>query len=386
MNSIKENTIRKFNYIENNSYDNLNIINTAGILNFYAKKNQIVLKRNINKKLTNLYYKGIKIGYLKGLKVFTTQKEAFNLCRDKFRLEKYLQIFNISTLNSEIFNEHQYDEALNYIENSPDRLFVLKPLSLAGGKGIELNVKKEDFKDAWKKSLKIQKQEKVKSPSCLIQPFINGFDVRISIIEGIFSAATLRLPAHVVGNNRSSIKELIDKKNIERERIPYFKNKLIPIDRKLKEKLKSNNLSLDSVLKNDEVYLLNDISNLTFGGESIDITKKVSDKIINLALEAIASIPGMYTGGVDIMTENFEEGSGYIIEVNTNANHTMHHIPLKGEPSLPFNDLIQNLLIKHKIKEGIALSEIERLIYKDINNFNLLKNKFACRYYANSKE
>lgn len=386
MNSLKENIIRKFNAIDSNTYNNSNMNNTVEILNFYSQRHQIDIKRNRNKKLTNLYYKNKKVGFLKGLKVNTTEKVAFDLCRDKFMLEKYLQKFNINTLKSKVFNENEYEEALSYIETIQNTSFVLKPLSLAGGKGIELNIKKEDFKKAWDESLKIQKHEKVKDPSCLIQPYIDGFDVRISIIEGVFSAATLRLPAHIVGNNHNTIKELIEQKNNERKSIQYFKNKLIPINQSLEKKLAKDKLSLESVLGTGDVYLLSDISNLTLGGESIDVTNQVSEELINLAIESIAAIPGMYTGGVDIMTEDFEKGDGYIIEINTNANHTMHHLPLKGKPSLPFDDLIRNLLIKHKVSMGIGLSKSESLKFKNINNFNLLKNKYSCQYYANSDD
>src|SRR5699024_11507709 len=116
-----------------------------------------------------------------------------------------------------------------------------------------------------------------------------------------------------------------------------------------------------------------DISNLTLGGESIDITNDLSDEIKSLAIHSVASIPGMSTGGVDLMTEDFKGKTAYIIEVNTNANHTMHHLPLKGDTTRPFYDLLQNLILRHKAKNWLKIRSLERDKYKEIYTLNKIK-------------
>src|SRR5699024_10193109 len=317
MNKLLEEVILKYSKINNNSYDDSKNV-TSEFLDSYARDIGLVIKRDRKLKLTNFYDGSRLIGSLKGLRVSTTSKEAFNLCRDKYKLEKFLNDQGFLSLNSKVFTVTEFKEAKEYVDSNPDSAFVLKPLSLAGGKGIELNVTSENFVNSWNASIHAQRKSKVKNPTCIVQRFVSGFDVRVSVIEGQVSAVTLRLPAHVVGDGKSTIQELIKEKNDERILIKYFQKKLIPIDKKLITRLASDNKSLDDILKNNEVYLLSDISNLTLGGESIDITDIVSDEIKEIALNSIASIPGFYSGGVDMMTEDFTKDEAFIIEINTN--------------------------------------------------------------------
>src|SRR5699024_7003879 len=133
----------------------------------------------------------------------------------------------------------------------------------------------------------------------------------------------------------------------------------------------------DDILKNNEVYLLSDISNLTLGGESIDITDIVSDEIKEIALNSIASIPGFYSGGVDMMTEDFTKDEAFIIEINTNANHTMHHLPLKGSPKEPFKDLLKILKLKGEIMNNIKIDNDSVVMLNNIYKFSLLKDRYS---------
>src|SRR5699024_10198916 len=97
-----------------------------------------------------------------------------------------------------------------------------------------------------------------------------------------------------------------------------------------------------------EIVLLSNISNLTFGGESIDITDILSKDIKELAINSAASIPGLYSTGIDIMAKDYSDGEGFVIEMNTSANLTMHHLPLKGNKRFPYHTFIRASLIKYK--------------------------------------
>ncbi|WP_020006177.1 ATP-grasp domain-containing protein [Salinicoccus albus] len=348
-------------------------------INNAADHLNITLKSLKGKKISYLYYGNKKIGTMTGLKPPSTGKIASTLCNDKFRMENYLRKLEIPVLRSEhFFNK---ENAFEFLHKDEAVSYVLKPLSLAGGDGIELNVQTDTFSNAWDNSLKVQKEKNVTNPSCIIQPYINGFDVRISIIEGRFNSALLRLPANITGDGKQTINQLIQQKNEYRTTIPYYRKKLINVNDQLVDRLALEELNLDSVPNNKEVIVLNDISNLTLGGESVDITNEVSEDIINAAVEAVASVPQLYTAGIDFMCEDFTEGLGHIIEINTNANHTMHHVPVKGEAHEPFDALIESILIKYKVRNGIALTEDEALIYKDIVKFIDLKSKITSNIF-----
>ncbi|MGO1998091.1 MAG: ATP-grasp domain-containing protein, partial [Staphylococcus equorum] len=312
----KHNYIYKMSKVTENCYSYKN----NQVTNFYkygAEELGLVYERN--DKIHTFYYKGKKIGEAKGLRALSTSKTAFIICRNKFKTEKLLHNLNVPTLNSELFYESQKKEAFEYVKKHKINSVVLKPLSLAGGKGIELDIRPENFSKAWDRSIDKQKELGVKEPCCAIQPFVDGYDVRIAITEGFFSAALLRVPGHIIGDGKSTIKDLIERKNDIRRKSLYFKKFLYEFNSELINKLEAQNYTLDSVLSIDEILFFSDLGNLTAGAESIDITHLVSKEMIDIALRATAAIPGLYTAGVDILTNDFTSKDGYVSEVNTNA-------------------------------------------------------------------
>lgn len=338
-----------------------------------AKKHRLTYKQVKGKKFSYLSAEGKQVGKFTGLKPPSTGSIASQICNDKFRLENFLRKMQLPVLVSQ--NIFEKSHAYELISKDHSHNYVLKPVGLAGGDGIELNIDSTNFSEAWDNSIKIQKEKNVEQPSCIVQPYVNGFDIRISIIEGRFVSALLRLPPNIIGDGQQTIEALIGQKNKIRAMTPYFKSKLIPIDLKLENRLAEDGLDLDSIPEKGEVLILNDISNLTLGGDSIDVTDEVSDDIKQAALEATAAIPELYSAGVDMMSENFRNGGGQILEINTNANYTMHHVPSKGQPKYPFDILVQSILIKYKTLNGLSLTKEETKIFKEITRFNMLKSK-----------
>lgn len=383
-NELMRKTILEFDKVPVNEFSST-VNQSSSFISEAAAANDIkIIKSPKGKRLSTFTYKNQKFASMNGLKPSSTSRAAFHLCRDKFGLENFLSSMDITTLESKLFTFEEKKHALNHIKALDTEKFVLKPLSLAGGLGIELNVDEHNFSEAWDDSITAQKSNNVSAPSCIVQPFIQGFDVRVSIIEGDFAAASLRLPAHIVGNGQDSIKELIAQKNEARAKIKYFNNKLIKIDNKLQKRLKNINHTIDDIPKNNQIFILTDISNLTLGGESIDITESVSEKIVKTALNATAAIPGLNTAGIDFMVNDYKEGDGYIIEVNTNANHTIHHVPLKGDTRYPFHQLIKSLLVKYKAEQGYEMDEKERILLKSIWKFKKLKEFHAIKLFESS--
>jgi len=375
-------TILKYSNIPTNTFDGETEI-VSNFIDHAAKKYNIRLEKNKEKKLNRLLYKNEEIGFMQGLRTSSTKDEAYRLCRNKFILEEHLREMDISTLSSKHFYEDEKEEALKYALENKDQRFVLKPLNLAGGKGVVLDVGLDDFSQAWDQCVNSQIEEDVKVKSCIVQPFINGFDVRVSIIEGRYAGAILRLPAHIVGDGESSIIDLIEQKNAERNKIPYFRDKLIPTDGYLDKQLNKLNLNKNHVPDHNEIIVINDISNLTLGGESIEVSQLLSKKIVDLAINAAASIPGLYSTGIDIMTDDYLNGEGYIIELNTSPNLTMHHLPLKGKKRFPYYTFVRSCLINYKVNNAVRLTAKEAEIFTEIHKFNNLKNLYAGKIMKN---
>lgn len=373
MNKSKEKYLLELDKITPNRY----MPQEHQVNNFYEHGAKELNLKYVKKDRFNLfYYKGVIIGRTNGLKSYSTTNSAFNICKDKFETEKILSKFKVPTLNSGYFRMDQKDEALDFFLENKLESVVIKPLSLAGGKGIELNVDIDDFSKSWDNSINEQIRLSVSNPACIIQKYVDGYDIRVAITEGVFSSAILRLPAHIIGNSKSTIKELIEQKNNIRRESIYFQRFLYEFDEKLNKKLKSEGLNLETVLEKNEFFFINNLGNLTAGAESIDITHLISKELIETAICATAAIPGLSTAGVDILTEDFTSKVGYISEVNTNANHQVHHLPYKGQIQKPFKDIIHIMLIDWKMANGRALNSHERIKAAEIIKFKKLKEKY----------
>lgn len=331
------------------------------------------------------YFYGERIGYMSKLLSSTTSKIAFKICKNKMMTEKLLNDFNISTLESKFYNDQEFKKAHDSIMKSKHNRFVIKPTKLASGKGMELNVNKNNFFESWNRCVQYQREKSIEEIDMIVQPFIDGFDIRIAITEGVFSSALWRLPAHVIGDGSSNIESLIQDKNHLRKQTLYFKRFLYDLNNeKLQRKLREQNFDLNSVPEMNSIVFLSDLGNLTAGAESIDITPYISDELKVLALKATAAIPGLQTAGVDILTEDFTADSGYVIEVNTNANHQVHHLPYKGKVRKPFKDIMNIMLVKHKIKKQMNLKPSEKKINERLQKFNEYRSSFYLDYLAKS--
>lgn len=370
MNQIKLDMIVQLNENKPNCYTvEKNIVNN--FISYAAK--EMRKKTKTLGKTTEFYHVDKVFGSINGLLPSSTSKLAYRICKNKFETEKLLELADFPTLNSRYFTHEQLDDAKLFIEESEQNKFVLKPINLGSGKGIIFDVDKNNIESSWNQSLEIQRKRNIEEPSFILQNYLDGFDVRICIIEGKYACALWRVQPHIVGDGNSTVRELIIRKNEQRQKSIYFQRFLYEMDDVLVEKIKSQNKELDSLLKKDEVVFLSDLGNLAAGAESVDVTKNVGKEIIELALKAVAAVPGLHTAGVDILADNLEADTGYIIEINTNANHKVHYMPYHGEVRKPYKNLMENMLVKYKIKAGLGLDQRERRIYRDIIKFNNYK-------------
>lgn len=296
----------------------------------------------------NFYYKNKLFGNMSGQIPSTSDKKGVRLCKDKMKTETLLTEHNIITTNSILLGENDYDKGLQVVKNGKEPL-VLKPLNMYGGRGITLNVDKENFKFAWDYAKK-EYETTTKEFKVLIQPLLSGVETRMLVVENKFNSAMLRVPANIVGDGIHTIEELISKKNETRLLNPHLKRLPIKITEVVKCNLKQIGKDLKTVLKKEEIVFVHNSSNISLGGDSYEISHLVGDSLKKLAENTIKVIPGISTAGVDIMFESFEDDYAKVLEVNPGANLRMHHYPLKGEPKAPVNDLIDQMLKNFKLK------------------------------------
>ena len=208
---------------------------------------------------------------------------------------------------------------------------VLKPLDGNHGKGASINV--TNWEDA-KAGLEYAKKY---SHRIIVEKFITGFDFRVLIIDNKLVAAAKRVPAHVTGNGKDTVQQLIDITNSDARRGYGHENVLtqIDIDRDSLDLLGKLNYTVDSILKNGEIVYLKSTANLSTGGTSVDVTDMMHPENIFLC-ERISRVIGLDICGVDIMAENLtqplKENGGCILEVNAAPGFRMHLAPSEGLP------------------------------------------------------
>ncbi len=223
--------------------------------------------------------------------------------------------------------ENGLKEAIDYI-GFP---VVVKPVSGNHGRGITANIQN------WEDALIAFKAAKEVSRSVIIEKHITGLDYRLLVINYRLVAAALRTPAHVTGDGKSTIRELIDKVNADPRR-GYGHEKVltqIEVNEMTQNILQLKGITLETILPEGEILKLKDTANLSTGGTATDVTDIVHPTNVFMA-ERIARIIGLDICGIDVMTSDIskplEETDGAILEVNAGPGFRMHLAPTAGLP------------------------------------------------------
>ncbi|HBE35344.1 MAG TPA: cyanophycin synthetase, partial [Cyanobacteria bacterium UBA11368] len=139
---------------------------------------------------------------------------------------------------------------------------VIKPLDGHHGKGITLNIK------SWEQAEIAYDAAKGESKGVIVERYYTGRDHRVLVVNGKVVAVAERVPAHVVGNGKLTISELIEETNRDPRRGTGHENVLtkIELDRTSWDLLKEQGYNLDTVLEAGQICYLKATANLSTGG------------------------------------------------------------------------------------------------------------------------
>ena len=92
----------------------------------------------------------------------------------------------------------------------------------------------------------------------IVEKFITGDDYRLLVINHVLVAAAIRTPAHVVGDGKSTVQELVDKVNEDPRRGYGHENVLtmITINDLTKTIIKDAGYTVDSIIPEGERLIL----------------------------------------------------------------------------------------------------------------------------------
>ena len=259
-----------------------------------------------------------------------TSSIGVELACDKEDTKYLLEQAEVQTPRGDIIRrESSLEEACRYV-GFP---LVVKPVDGNHGRGITVNIKNYDDALIAFRSAK----ESSKSGAIIIEKYIVGDDYRLLVINNKLVAAAVRTPAHVIGDGKSTIQQLIDEVNKDPRRGYGHENVLtqITVNDLTLSIIKANGYTLNSVLEKDKRLLLKDTANLSTGGTAEDVTDIVHPANVFMA-ERISKIIDLDICGIDVMTTDIskplEETGGAVLEVNAGPGFRMHLAPTSGLP------------------------------------------------------
>lgn len=196
---------------------------------------------------------------------------------------------------------------------------VVKPVSGEQGRGISVGV--STFEDV----MAATKEARAVSSEVLVEEFIDGTDLRLVLINHKLVAAAVRKPPEVVGNGKSTIRQLIASQSRRRSSATGGESN-IPIDAETKRTVSAGGYDLDDVLPEAETLKVRRTANLHTGGTIHDVTDIVHPKLIADAIRLTRAI-NIPVCGIDFMIKAPDKPEYWFIEANERpglANHEPH--------------------------------------------------------------
>lgn len=303
-----------------------------------AQKRNIPYMRLDEGSLVQLGY-GCKQKRVEAALTSCTSIIATDIAGDKDRTKRLLTSANIPVPFGEVVSDvENLRSVIEYI-GFP---IVLKPLNGNHGKGATINISN------WPCAITAFHRAQKFSEKVIVEKYVQGYDFRVLVINHKFVAAALRKPAYIIGDGRSTIKELIDTVNKDPRRGHCHEKPLttIKVDEVTMELLSNNNFTLETVLPLGQEFFLKPTANLSTGGTATDITDDVHPANVFL-FERLSRVIGLDICGIDIMAPDLKtpvrENGGVVLEVNAAPGFRMHLEPTSGQPCNVAKPVVDNL-------------------------------------------
>lgn len=216
---------------------------------------------------------------------------------------------------------------------------IVKPNSGTQGVGVSLVHNKKEFYQAVRN---IFKGDRV----ALVQKPVTGKDYRIVVLDDKVISAYERIPLSVVGDGKSTVKQLLKIK--QKQFVASSRDTNIKIDDpRIKIKLQHQGKSLRSILTKGEKIFLLDNANLSTGGDSIDVTKSVHQSFVKIATELTQDM-GLRLCGVDLIIEggiSKKTDAYWVLEIN--AAPGLDHYVKMGKEQEKIVEALYLQVLKH---------------------------------------
>ena len=225
------------------------------------------------------------------------------------------------------------EQGLAYYPLIKNKQIVVKPKSTNFGLGISIFQEPASLEN-YQKALEIAFAE---DTAVLVEEFIPGTEYRFFILDGHCEAVLLRDAANVVGHGKHTIRQLVAQKNANPLRGHDHRSPLeiIALGDIEQLMLAQQGYTPDDVLPDGKKVNLRRNSNISTGGDSIDVTETMDSSYQELAA-AMATSMGAWACGVDLIIPDEtqiaskENPHCTCIELNFNPSMYMHTYCAEG--------------------------------------------------------
>jgi len=223
---------------------------------------------------------------------------------------------------------------------------AVKPLDGNHGRGVMLHLADDD---AVRAAYPVARGES-RNGGVVVETFLAGNDYRCLVIGGVLRAVAQRVPAHVDGDGKHSLADLVETTNADPRRGIGHEKVLtrINIDAESIGYAREQGFEMDAVPPRGTRVFLKRTGNMSTGGISIDRTEEIHPENAETA-ELAARVVGLDIAGIDFVCPDISlpvrETGGGIVEVNAAPGFRMHTHPTEGEAQYVAKPVIDMLFV-----------------------------------------
>ncbi|MBO0347303.1 N-acetylglutaminylglutamine synthetase [Roseibium limicola] len=285
-----------------------------------------------------LTYGGRSVRCRESLTDFTSGV-AMSICDDKQLTHRVVSNADIRVPEQILAGEA--DAEKSFLEKHGS--VVVKPVRGEQGKGISIGLTTAD------ELHNAIEAARAYSDAVLIEECVEGADLRLVVIDYKVVACAIRKPAEIIGNGRSSARELIDTQSRRRAAATGGESQ-IPLDRETERCLRAAGFDWDSVVPEGQTVPVRKTANLHTGGTIHDVTGETNHVLIDAAIRAARAIEIPVTG-IDLMVKSPREPDYHFIEANERPGLANHEPQPTAER---FVDFLFPLSVPQSVREAMT--------------------------------
>jgi cyanophycin synthetase len=270
-----------------------------------------------------------------------TSSLGVDIASDKKLTNKLLAGTGVPVPRAEVVRSE--DEAATAAESIGFPVAV-KPLDGNHGRGVILNL---GDVAAVRVAYDVARSQS-RNGGVVVESFLTGSDYRCLVIGGVLRAVAQRVPAHVIGDGKHALTELVELTNADPRRGIGHEKVLtrITVDEESVTYAREQGFEMADVPPRGVRVFMKRTGNMSTGGISIDRTDEIHPDNAEIA-ELAARVVGLDIAGIDFICPDIgvpvRETGGGIVEVNAAPGFRMHTNPTEGDPQYVAKPVIDML-------------------------------------------